>query len=51
MNDALKKLEKDKAISEDERKRGEDEIQKVTDTYIKNIDSALEKKEKELMED
>jgi ribosome recycling factor len=51
MNDALKKLEKDKAISEDERKRGEDEIQKVTDTYIKNIDTALEKKEKELMED
>ncbi len=51
MNDALKKEEKDKVISEDDRKRGEDEIQKVTDINIKNMDTALEKKEKELMED
>lgn len=49
--DALKKAEKDKQITEDDRKRGEDEVQKVTDEFIKNVDSLLEIKEKELMED
>ncbi len=49
--DALKKAEKDKLITEDDRKRGEDEVQKITDEYIKNVDSILETKEKELMED
>ncbi len=49
-NDSLKKLEKDKEISEDERKRGEDEVQKLTDTHTAEIDKLLEQKEKEIME-
>ncbi len=49
-NDALKKLEKEKHISEDERKRAEDEIQKITDQHSKEIDKLLEQKEKEIME-
>lgn len=48
-NEALKKAQKDKAISEDEAKRGETEVQKVTDDYIKKIDKIAEDKEKELM--
>lgn len=47
----LKKLEKSKEISEDDRKRGEDEIQKFTDKFIKDIDVILAKKEKEILED
>ena len=46
----LKKSEKDKEFAEDERKKGEDEIQKLTDQFIKNIDSELAAKEKELLE-
>ena len=46
----LKKSEKDEHISEDERKNGESEMQKLTDKYIKEIDSLVEKKEKEIME-
>ncbi|MDD3124923.1 MAG: ribosome recycling factor [Candidatus Kapabacteria bacterium] len=46
----LKKTEKDKVITEDERKRGEEEIQKITDTNIKAIDVVLAAKEKELMD-
>ncbi len=49
--DEVKKLEKNKQINEDERKRSEEEIQKFTDEFIKNIDSILTVKEKELMED
>lgn len=49
--DALKKAEKDKIITEDDRKRGEEEVQKHTDEYVKNVDALLEVKEKELMED
>lgn len=48
-NEALKKAQKDKAISEDEAKRGETEIQKLTDDYIKKVDKIAEDKEKELM--
>lgn len=51
MIDQLKKSEKDKVISEDTRKDGEDEVQKITDTFIKDIDGFLAKKEKELLED
>ncbi|MCK5743032.1 MAG: ribosome recycling factor, partial [Chlorobi bacterium] len=51
MMDAIKKAEKDKDISEDDKKRGEDEIQKATNDYIKKIDDILNAKEKELMED
>jgi ribosome recycling factor len=49
-NDAIKKLEKDKVISEDETKKGQDDIQKLTDKYIKEIDQVMAVKEKELME-
>jgi len=48
-NEALKKLEKDKAISEDENKRGQDEIQKKTDASIAEIDKILTEKEKEIL--
>lgn len=48
--DTLKKLLKDKLISEDEEKRREHEIQKVTDQYIGEIDSALSAKETEIMQ-
>ena len=48
--EVLKKSEKDKEFAEDERKKGEEEIQKLTDQFIKNIDVELATKEKELME-
>lgn len=48
--DSLKKLEKDGDISQDEqRARGED-IQKMTDAYIKQVDELLEAKEQEIMQ-
>ena len=46
----LKKTEKEEHISEDDRKHGETEIQKLTDKYIKEIDEHFHKKEKEIME-
>ncbi|MDR0453208.1 MAG: ribosome recycling factor [Deferribacteraceae bacterium] len=51
-NEKIKKLEKDKdnPISEDESKRALDEVQKLTDAQIKNIDDISVAKEKELME-
>ncbi len=49
-NDGLKKLEKAKEISEDDRKGGEEEVQKLTNKYIKKIDEILEAKQKEIME-
>ncbi|MBZ4653545.1 MAG: ribosome recycling factor [Peptococcaceae bacterium] len=49
-NDKVKNLEKTKVISEDETKKGQDEIQKLTDKYIKEVDHVLEVKEKEIME-
>jgi len=48
-NDALKKLLKDKDISEDEEKKFEKIIQTSTDTYVKKIDEKVEVKEKEIM--
>ena len=45
-----RKLLKEKDVSEDEARRGEDAIQKLTDKYIANVDKALEAKEKEMME-
>ncbi|HRI30569.1 MAG TPA: ribosome recycling factor [Candidatus Kapabacteria bacterium] len=47
----LKAAEKTEHFSEDETKRGEAEIQKITDKYITEIDAVLSKKEKEIMED
>lgn len=49
-NDMIKASEKDKLISEDNSKKGLDDIQKVTDKYIKDIDQVLQIKEKEIME-
>ena len=49
-NDLLKASEKDKLISEDASKKGLDDIQKVTDKFIKDIDYILQLKEKEIME-
>lgn len=46
----LKKSEKQEHYSEDERKRGEEETQKLTDKYIKEIDALVVMKEKEIME-
>jgi ribosome recycling factor len=48
-NSDLKSLEKEKEISEDELHRAEEAIQKLTDQHVTQIDSLLEKKEKELM--
>lgn len=49
-NDSIKKLEKDKTISEDETKKAQDDVQKLTDKYIKEIDIVMAAKEKEVME-
>ena len=49
-NDSLKKLEKEKAITEDEQKKAEAEVQKLTDKYVKEVDAMVAKKSKELAE-
>lgn len=48
-NDQVKKLEKEKAVSEDEIKKGLDEIQKITDGYIIKVDEALKVKEADIL--
>src|SRR5262245_34115341 len=48
-NDRLKGLAKDKKISEDEERRGHDQIQKATDRFIAKIDELLKKKEQEIL--
>lgn len=48
-NDEVKKLEKDKIISEDEAKKAYDEVQKITDDFIAKIDEAVKSKETELL--
>lgn len=48
--DALKKLEKSGDITEDDRKRGEEKIQKLTDRFVKELDELMVAKEKEVME-
>jgi len=45
----LKDLVKEKEISEDEERRGQDDVQKLTDKYVAEIDKALESKESDLM--
>ena len=49
-NEAVKKLLKDKLISEDDERRALDEIQKLTDSYISKVDQAAKGKEKEILE-
>ena len=48
-NDQLKKLLKDKTIGEDEERRAQDDVQKLTDRYVAEIDKALAAKEADLM--
>ena len=48
-NNEFKSLLKDKSITEDDERRGQDEIQKLTDKYIAEIDKALATKETDLM--
>jgi len=49
-NGDLKDLLKEKEITEDDARRGEEQIQKITDKYIAAVDASLEAKESELME-
>lgn len=49
-NENVKKLSKDKKITEDDDKKAHDEIQKLTDTYMQKIDLAAKTKEKEILE-
>lgn len=48
-NDAIKKLAKSNEISEDEQKQIEDEIQKITDKFVAEVDKAMEDKSKEIL--
>jgi ribosome recycling factor len=48
--DSMKKLEKDSEISEDDYHKGSEEIQKLTDSFIKKVDELLAKKEKDIMQ-
>jgi ribosome recycling factor len=50
INEDLKKLEKEKHVSEDEIKKEHDEVQKITDSFIRKVDELLDHKEKEIME-
>jgi ribosome recycling factor len=49
-NEELKKLLKDSSITEDDEKKGADDLQKLTDSYIAKVNQVLEEKEKEIME-
>ena len=49
-NEKLKKMEKDKELTKDDLKRGEKEIQDLTDSYVKKIDEIVAAKDKEIME-
>lgn len=49
-NEAIKKAEKAKQVTEDESKKGVEDMQKLTDKLIKEVDGVLAKKEKEVME-
>jgi ribosome recycling factor len=49
-NQHLKDAVKDKSISEDDERRAQDDVQKLTDRYIAEIDKLLAQKEQELMQ-
>jgi ribosome recycling factor len=49
-NDTFKKAERDSEVSQDEARRGEAEVQKLTDRFVAEIDELLKKKEAEIME-
>ena len=48
-NDKVKKFEKDKEITEDESKKAQDEVQKITDSFVDKIDGLVKEKESELL--
>jgi ribosome recycling factor len=48
-NEKLKAMAKDKKLSEDEERRGHDQIQKMTDRFIARVDELLKKKEQEIL--
>ena len=48
-NEALKKLLKDKAVSEDDERRAQDDVQKLTDKFVAEIDKLVAEKEKEVL--
>ena len=48
-NESLKKLTKDKLISEDDERRSQDEVQKRTDRFVAEVDKLVQEKEKEIM--
>lgn len=48
-NEALKKILKDKAISEDDERRAQDDVQKLTDKFVAEIDKLVAEKEKEVL--
>ena len=50
INEKIKDLKKDKKVSEDEQFRAQDEIQKITDDFVKKIDAVYGAKEKEILE-
>jgi len=50
VNEQIKKLEKDGKISEDEQRRAQERVQKLTDDFTAQVNQAIEKKEKEIME-
>ena len=49
-NDQLKKMKNEKLISDDDMHTGQDEIQKITDAFVKKAETVLGEKEKEIME-
>jgi ribosome recycling factor len=49
-NEELKKLLKDSSITEDDEKKGAEDLQKLTDSYVSQVNQVLEEKEKEIME-
>ncbi len=49
-NEVFKKMKNDKEMTEDEMRKGQDDIQKLTDDYVSKADDALADKEKEIME-
>ena len=48
-NEQFKKLVKDKTISEDDERRGQDDVQKMTDKFVAEIDRMVAEKDKEIM--
>ncbi len=48
-NESLKKLVKDKAVSEDDERRANDEVQKLTDKFVIDVDKMVAEKEKEVL--